>query len=143
MPRQTAEKMKSKYNTSDPLEIAACEKVTVVPWDLHHQIKGFYKYIRRSKYIFYNMNIDCRMKRFVCAHELGHALLHPRANTPFLKESTFFSVDRIEVEANKFAVELLMPSDILCEHRNLSIYEIAATAGVPKELAHLKKYEFS
>ena len=36
----------------------------------------------------------------------GHSQIHPRVNTPFLRKNTLFSTDR-EVEANRFAVELL------------------------------------
>ena len=48
------------------------------------------------------------MQRTVCAHELGHAVLHTHANTPFLRKNTFFSVDKLEIEANTFAALLLI-----------------------------------
>ncbi|MGK4043712.1 ImmA/IrrE family metallo-endopeptidase [Heyndrickxia oleronia] len=100
--------LKEKCKTNDPFEIATLQNIQVVPWNLHEEINGFYKYDRRNKYIFVNNNLSEEMQRFVCAHELGHAILHPRANTPFLRTNTFFSVDRIEVEANTFAVHLLV-----------------------------------
>ncbi|QBK24967.1 ImmA/IrrE family metallo-endopeptidase [Ureibacillus thermophilus] len=77
---------------------------------------------------------------FVCAHELGHAVLHHDANTPFLKRKTLFSTERIEIEANKFAVELLMPDDFMREYSHLTIYEIAMMANVPREVVHLKRF---
>jgi Zn-dependent peptidase ImmA (M78 family) len=70
---------------------------------------------------------------------LGHAVLHPRANTPFLKANTFFSVERIEREANEFAVELLMPDTVVREYQ--TIYEAAAACGVPEEVVRLKRVE--
>jgi Zn-dependent peptidase ImmA (M78 family) len=90
--------------------------------------------------------LNTELQRFVCAHELGHAVLHPRANTPFLRKNTFFSIDKIEIEANRFAVKLLLPEDVLSEYQdqNISIYEITKMFGIPNEQAHLvKAYFFS
>ncbi|MGR4027274.1 ImmA/IrrE family metallo-endopeptidase, partial [Bacillus sp. ZZQ-131] len=81
-------------------------------------------------------------QRFVCAHELGHAVLHPKANTPFLRNQTFFSVDRLEIEANTFAVELLLTDEMIFAYENthLSIQEVAEIHGVPSGFARLKTY---
>jgi Zn-dependent peptidase ImmA (M78 family) len=75
------------------------------------------------------------------AHEIGHAILHPTVNTPFLKANTLFLISRIEREANEFAVELLMPDYALYSHENQcrSLYEIAASCGVPDKLVELKR----
>lgn len=131
-----------KHNTNDPLVIASSENIFVHSWDLDRNINGFYKYIRRSKHIFYNSNIEEELIAYVCAHELGHAILHPRANTPFMRSNTLFSVDQIEVEANRFAVELLMPDHYIYElgDTNLTINDAASIYGVPKEVSHLKEY---
>lgn len=134
-------KLIEKHNTNDPFEMASSENIFVHPWNLHDDIKGFYKYIRRSKHIFYNVNLEERLKVYVCAHELGHAILHPRANTPFMRTNTLFSIDQIEIDANKFAVELLMPDHSLYELKdtNLTLNDAANIYGVPKEVSHLKK----
>ena len=133
--------LEKKYQTTDPFELASLLKIEVIPWDLHEEINGFYKYDRRNKYIVYNNNLPEETQRFVCAHELGHAVLHPRSNTPFLRKNTLFSIDKIEVEANTFAVELLLQDNFISEYSNtnLSIYEICEMHGIPRELSHLKK----
>lgn len=79
------------------------------------------------------------MRKFVCAHELGHALLHPGINTPFLKASTLFSVNKLEREANEFAVELLLPDDLIKEY--WTIQEAAAVYEVPLEAAKFKRFD--
>ena len=79
------------------------------------------------------------MQRFVCAHELGHAVMHPKANTPFMKRSTYFSIDKIEREANRFAVELLIPDSELKNYVGWMVNEVAAVYGVPDEVVLLKK----
>lgn len=141
MPKHHVIQLMKKYSTNDPFELAAYKNVDVFFWDLHHEIKGFYKYIRRNKFIFINSSLPGDHKRFVCAHELGHALLHPRNNTPFMRANTLFSVDKIEVEANTFAVELLLPDEIIYEYKNtnLTIEEISSIYGIPREVARLKK----
>ncbi len=133
-----------KYRTNDPFLLAECLNIHVLFRFLHQQINGFYKYEKRNKYIVINKSLSDQLQKFVCAHELGHAVLHKDINTPFMRNYTFFSVDKIEVEANTFAVELLMPNSSLYELQdtNLTIYEAAELYGVPKEVCHLKEYNF-
>lgn len=133
-----------KHKTNDPYELASYKNVLVIPFNLHDEINGFYKYDRRNKYIFINNNLDDTSQKFVCAHELGHSQLHPRVNTPFLRKNTLFSTDKIETEANRFAVELLLPDSNLidCLDSNVSLEEIAIQFGVPKEITKLKIHNF-
>ncbi|WP_425059172.1 ImmA/IrrE family metallo-endopeptidase [Sporomusa carbonis] len=78
-----------------------------------------------------------KSETFVCAHELGHAIYHHDINTPFLKANTLFSTAKIEREANIFAVELLMPDDLLREN-TCNIYSLADAPSIPHKLAELK-----
>jgi Zn-dependent peptidase ImmA (M78 family) len=130
-----------KHSTNDPLELASLLKIHVIPWNLHEEINGFYKYDRRNKYIFYNSNLSEDRRYFVCSHELGHAVLHPKVNTPFLRAKTLFSVDKIEVEANTFAVELLLPDSLFNNYLQMhfSLEQIAKMCDIPKDVANLKK----
>lgn len=138
--KDVVKKLTKQYNTNDPYELASSKNIHVVFWDLHHEIQGFYKYDKRNKYIVINSNLEEVKQKYVCGHELGHSQLHPRVNTPFLREKTLLSVDRIEVEANTFAVELLLPDSAIYEYKDceLKLCEIASIHGVPEEVAHLK-----
>lgn len=49
------------------------------------------------------------------AHELGHAIMHPDANTPFLRKCTGLLISKMEIEANKFAAELLIDDEVFLE----------------------------
>ncbi|PEA84729.1 ImmA/IrrE family metallo-endopeptidase [Bacillus pseudomycoides] len=131
----------NKHQTTDPFEIARRKNITVLFADLGSTL-GFYNTYKRFKFIHINNQINETLQRFVCAHELGHALLHPKANTPFLRNQTFFSVDRFEIEANTFAVELLFTDEMIAayKHTNLSIQEIAEIHGVPGGFARLKSF---
>lgn len=135
----TVHKLINAYKTNNPFQLAELKNIEI-SYEPLGNIMGYYNSYKRIKFIHINCDLDDRIQRFVCAHELGHAVLHPKANTPFLQKNTFYSTEKIEKEANTFAVELLMTDEELYEHQDTSmtIYEAAEMYGVPKELAHLK-----
>lgn len=134
-------KLIKKHKTNDPFKIAEKENIVILYEELGRTL-GYYSYHNRFKYIHLNNKLDERIVRFVCAHELGHAKLHPKSNTPFLRYNTFFSIEKIEIEANTFAVELLLSDDFLKEYENttLTIYDAANIHGIPEKLVALKKF---
>ncbi|MBU8908553.1 ImmA/IrrE family metallo-endopeptidase [Desertibacillus haloalkaliphilus] len=138
--KEAVKNLTCQYNSIDPFELASLKRIQVIPWNLHEDIQGFYKYDKRNKYIFINNNLDESHQKFVCAHEFGHSQLHPRVNTPFLRGNTLYSINKLEVEANTFAVELLLPDEAIYDLNNTSttIYELASSYGIPKEVCHLK-----
>ena len=139
MPKGEALKQIKKYDTNDPFEIAKQKGIVVIHERLGNAL-GYYNSYKRIRFIHINEDISETLARFVCAHELGHSILHPDANTPFMKKNTFLSVDRIEIEANTFAVELLLPDQAIYEHKDLdmTINEVASLYCVPSEVSHLK-----
>lgn len=139
--KEYALKIAEKHETTNPFEIARRKNIIVLFEDLGNTL-GFYNTYKRFKFIHINNTIDEVTQRFVCAHELGHALLHPKANTPFLRNQTFFSVDRLEIEANTFAVELLLTDEMISAYKDtrLSLQEVAEIYGVPGGFACLKTY---
>ena len=140
MPKETARKLVKKYNTNDPFYIANRIGILVL-FEPLGSIYGYYNYYKRIKMIHINDQSDETLQRFTCAHELGHALLHHDINTTFLKSKTFFSTEKIEREANTFAVELLMPDEYLYELKDteLTIFDVAEMYGIPREVCELKK----
>ncbi|SCC56565.1 ImmA/IrrE family metallo-endopeptidase [Bacillus wiedmannii] len=139
--KEYALKIAEKHETTNPFEIAKRKNIIVLYEDLGNTL-GFYNTYKRFKFIHINNQIDETTQRFVCAHELGHAVLHPKANTPFLRNQTFFSVDRLEIEANTFAVELLLTDEMVSAYEDtcLSIQEVAEIHGVPSGFARLKTF---
>lgn len=140
--KYTVSKLTQKFRTNDPYEIAESRGIIVVREALGSTL-GYHSTYKRIPFIHINYDIDDMWQRFVCAHELGHAILHPKTNTPFLMSNTLFSVDRIEREANEFAVELLMPDEAVCALENMSrsLEEVAAYCGVPLEFVRFKQTE--
>jgi len=83
----------------NPYELAEALGIMIILEDLG-AINGYYSQILCLKQIHINHNLSKHMQTFTAAHELGHAILHPNANTPFFKNNTFFVVSKMEKEAN-------------------------------------------
>ncbi len=80
-------------------------------------LKGFYISENEKRYIVINEQLDEVMSRVVCAHELGHDMLHRELSAGGIRENTLFlHSNKTEREANLFAAELLVSDkDILSE----------------------------
>jgi Zn-dependent peptidase ImmA (M78 family) len=126
-----------KYNSNNPFIIADSMNVTIIYSNMKNTL-GFFSKYKRCKFIHLNNTIPEKLQTFVCAHELGHVILHPELNTPFLKQNTLFLVEKVEREANTFAVELLLPDKLLCEYPNCELTDIAKIIGIPDKLIDLK-----
>ncbi len=126
--KQFVRSLAAENGTFNPFEIAE-NKGIVIQMEPLGTIRGYYSKALRTKFIHINCDLDEYQQKFTCAHELGHALLHPDLSTPFLRESTLFSVDKLEVEANRFAACLCYPPNLLAEE-----YEGCTTAQIAEIL---------
>jgi len=119
-----------KYDTSCPFTLAKELGIIVIHENLGKTL-GYYSKHFRTKIIHINENLEQDQKEFVCSHELGHAILHPDSNTPFLKRNTLFSTNRIEQEANVFAMSFLFNERDL--NRPLTIELALNKYGIPQK----------
>jgi Zn-dependent peptidase ImmA (M78 family) len=124
-----ANKLIKKYGTSNPFKLAEHLGVIVLHEYLGRSL-GYFSKQFRIKIIHINENAHEKLQRFICAHELGHAILHPNANTPFMKKQTLFSTENIEVEANIFAIHLIS----LSTSNPITMQEAFSEYGFPKQL---------
>lgn len=131
------EKLIKKYNTNDPFALADALGINIVFEELGN-IYGYFDVHFRIKTIHLNSSISESSLPFVCAHELGHSVLHPDLNTPFLSTYTLFSIDKIERQANTFAVELLLPDSYLKLNHDINFNRLALSQGIPPGLELLK-----
>ena len=76
------------------------------------------------------------------AHELGHAYLHSSEPIYFIREYTLFPIGPYEIEANKFAAELLIDDHDIKEMRYKAVSYIAAALEVNEELVKYKIDKF-
>lgn len=130
-------KLVKEHQTRNPFEIADNLGIIVLFENLG-SINGYYNTAFRQKFIHINCNLPDYKKLFTAAHELGHALLHPDSNTPFLREKTYMSIDKMEIEANKFAVNLLISDEDLEEYKELTIGQLAMIYGCHEKLIQLR-----
>lgn len=126
-----------KFGTNNPYDIARELNISVTFEELG-SIYGYYNSPLRMKQIHINQNLPEHLKKFTCAHELGHAIMHPKSNTPFLKNNTFLSVQKMEIEANKFATELLISDDVISDYKNFTTGQLATLLGYSEELIMLR-----
>lgn len=129
--------LKRYYKTDNPFDIIRAKNIHLIYEELG-LIRGYYNLVLRQKQIHLNCNLEGAQRIFTATHELGHAIMHPKANTPFLLANTYQSVDRLEIEANKFAVEFLITDETLYEYREYTIEQVARILGYRKELVELR-----
>lgn len=112
--QNVANKLIKKYDTRDPFQLCQAIGVEVFYADLG-SLKGMYKYLKKNRFAVINENLDPFTKTLVCAHELGHDILHQNlARKVCLQEFILYDMkSRPEYEANLFASEILLPDDII------------------------------
>lgn len=103
-------------------------------------VRGFHQFIQRTHIIYIADSLSAAAARFVCAHELGHAMLHCGYNRIFLDAETLFVTNRFEIEADRWAADLLLPDDelheaVLCRY---SVPQIAAIYGLTPVLVEYR-----
>ncbi len=137
---ELAKKTADRYAGANAIEIA--ENLGIKVWFRKlGSLKGFYLSENGIKYIVINEALTDRMKEVVCAHELGHALLHSELSAGMMRETTLFlSNNKTEREANLFAASLLISdSEILyaLENEN-SLSAVSSALGYPCEFIAYK-----
>lgn len=125
--RDITEWMRTDYNLSIPVNVEWLAKnlgVEIKKDDLEEaSLSGFAVQKHGKRFIGVNSLESPARQRFTIAHELGHLFLHKSDTVSYDKGSVMLfrdshgsdGSDSKEVEANKFAAELLMPADNLRE----------------------------
>jgi len=126
------------YGTRNVYEILDKLEVTLIRKKLFKNEKGrFYRDILRHETIFISDTLSEQEEKIVIAHELGHLILHTHLSTSYYTENQLINKNKLEVEANKFAAELLIPDDVnIYEYE--TIQQLACYLEVPEELVRLK-----
>ena len=125
-------KLISRYGTRDPFRICREKGIEVMFRDDFTGQKGAFSLMLNVPFIFINNKLSDEMKRIVCAHELGHAMLHrklcqKRTNQTIYEYEIFDIRDSTEYEANIFAANLLIDENELNEYMSYG-YDIVQTA---------------
>ena len=132
--KSLAEKLVRRFGTRDPFKIAEALGYIVLYAPLVG-VRGFYQYLKRCHIIYLDPELDEDTARFVCAHELGHSLLHRGIHRIFMDTRTFLVSSRYETEADQFAADLLYDDYDLQDLLTFPLPTAAASMGVSEELA--------
>lgn len=134
--RRLASELRQRYGTRDPFIL--CEKmgIAVLFTDLPQITKGIFFTLHGKRIINLSQSLDEREARGVCAHELGHAMLHPTSNYPFMSLHTNLVMGRYEREAEYFSACLLL--DELDEQgEDCTVEQLAAEHHLPTHVVQL------
>lgn len=131
-----------KYKTRNPFEIIDDLNVIVVFYPLQG-VKGFYQYFQRNNIIYIDESLSDNEKLFVCAHELGHMLLHKKANAIFMDSRTQLNTTKYELEADRFAIDLLLSDADIEEHLDFSTAQFSRLFGYNKRMIELRLKDFN
>lgn len=139
-----SERIVKRCGTRNPFDITE-DLGIIVLYEPLGPIRGYYSKNWRQKFIHINSDLPEYRQKFVCAHELGHAIMHPDANTPFLRNNTLLSVNRLEIEANQFAACFLLSDRELREYLEYgyTIGQIAMCSGLPESLVQYRAETFT
>jgi len=128
------------YGTLNPFELCECLNIKVLKSNLGNEIKGFFQRTPGGyKLIHINSGIDEYEMKYICAHELGHALLHDNISLGFLAENSMQIRNKYEIQADRFAAEILVDSGINDnEFCDFNIEQISSAICVPSKLLKYK-----
>lgn len=132
-----------KYGTTSPFEICEYLGIDVIYQDLPEYVRGFFVKILKNFVIVINNSIEEGEERIVCAHELGHIMLHSETNSISLNSRTHLCTSKYEREADLFAVNLLLQNETFSTDSvsgSLSAEEISRITHIPIKLIMLKYF---
>lgn len=135
--KRIVESLVRKYKTRDPFRLAKELGYIVVRTSLQ-DIRGFWHRTQRQHIIFIDDALPEQVARFVCAHEIGHVLMHRGYNRIYMDSNTYFPTNRQEIEADRFAVDLLYDDDDLRFFTDYPIQLAADYMGTSVSLAEYR-----
>lgn len=130
------------YQTNNPFELCDYLNIKIIRSNLGSEIKGFFQRTPNGYEIIHiNSELNDNESKYICAHELGHAIMHTDLSLQFFIENPLQIKNKYEIQADKFAAELLIPDNLeSCELEGMTIEQLGYYYKVPKELI---KYKFN
>lgn len=132
--KQIANETAARYETRDPFEIARAIGCIIV-FCSTPGLRGYYFNYRKKSIIFISADLDERKRKYVCAHELGHVIMHGGYNRFFMDSCTLMQTSRYEIEADRFAADLLYEDRDLQEYLEYTLPVTAACLGLSEDIA--------
>lgn len=136
--KQRVRELIKRHNTCNPFDLAELCGIQITYAQLQ-EMNGLYMKYRRVGVIIISTEAPEHMLNYICAHELGHALLHDGLNVHCMTSHGYFSAGRYEREADFFAFELLIGQEFhaagIQENEMCNIYDVATLHGIPLQVA--------
>ena len=128
-------KLSEKYGTKEPYELCECMDIPIICSELPKSVNGFFTTIKKGDIIYINDELSEQVQKEVCAHELGHIILHPQCNLLFMLEKTLFVTEKYEREADEFAAALLIDDDEFenLAHMGQTVEGMAGILGISRK----------
>lgn len=131
-----------KCGSRNPFDIADYLKIQIQIGQLGTPC-GCYMFLKNHRCIFLNENLSENEMNLVMSHELGHAIMHRKLNCYFIRNKTLLLDSKIEIEANTFAVNLLIPDDTIVENKNYTTEQFSRLLGYNQKLIELRLKSFN
>ena len=146
--KNLASRVKSIYQTDNPIEILDMRGVKVLPLELDDDMEYFEgAYISNEKLdmVLYNNALQHQYKKVVLWHESGHVFRHGKCYTKSITKDILSVEGKYEKEADLFAAEALIDDDTFLDYLKFYRYtdtQIASDLNIPVKYVRLKYQNF-
>lgn len=130
--RDIVRRLIHRHQTRDPFEIAFLTDREIVIQPLVC-VRGFYQYFMRNHIIYLDEALNDVSRKFVCAHELAHSFMHRDVNAIYLDSRTFFTTRKYEIQADRFAADLLISDADVEEYVAWPVDKLSQMWGIREE----------
>lgn len=130
------EGLQETYNTTDVYELCDYLKIKIIKLEpnkilLRDNESFYYRDYFGNEVIVIRNDLDLPLEKFILAHELGHALLHPGAYEAAFNKN-LINTGKLEKQANYFAFKLLNLELDPIEFNGFTMEQIASSLNLPK-----------
>ena len=146
--KNLASRIKSIYETDNPLLILAMRGVKVLELELDDDMEyfeGAYIGNKDVNMVVYNKNLKRDRKKLVLWHETGHNVAHRDINISSVTKNISLDSEREELEADIFAAEAIIDDDTFLDYLKFYRYtdsQIACDLNIPVKYVRLKFENF-
>ena len=146
--KNLASRIKSIYETDNPLEILAMRGVKVLELELEDDMEyfeGAYIGNKDVNMVVYNKNLKRDRKKLVLWHETGHNIARRDINISSVTKNISLDSEREELEADIFAAEAIIDDDTFLDYLKFYRYtdsQIACDLNIPVKYVRLKYKNF-
>ena len=146
--KNLASRVKSIYQTDNPIEILDMRGVKVLPLELDDDMEyfeGAYIGNKDINIVVYNKNLKRDRKKLVLWHETGHNVAHRDHNINSITKNISISSGKEELDADIFAAEAIIDDDTFLDYLKFYKYtdtQIACDLNIPVKYVRLKFENF-